>query len=391
MRSRAGRIVLFVVLLIVAASAAVITTSLVHQVDELGQTEQLIADRIERLHASIHRIGDAQLAYVTPDLNDGVTPEQVPTLITQVLEEVSAIEHHVRAQRSMTDLKTIADQSHQLAEFESKAQEHVRLGQELMAADVISVSGLAAITVMTTAVGDLRSAEVAAIEAERTTLLRQAWMVLGGAAGVWAIGLLSLVPIPRPGAIAPQTTVTAASAIRPSEDPIDQMRGPAPPTTDLAMAAELCTEVARIADAGELAPLLTQAAQILGAPGVVVWMAAGEELIAAAAHGYDANTLARLGRIQRAAPNATAAAWRQGRVQVVESDEQSRGAVVAPVMGRDRCIGVLAVELPHGRETDAATHAITRFLAAQLAATLAPWPAASIADNHMPLDKAAEA
>jgi hypothetical protein len=157
------------------------------------------------------------------------------------------------------------------------------------------------------------------------------------------------------------------------------------------MAAELCAAVARIADAGELPPLLTQAAHILGAPGVVVWMAAGEELIAAAAHGYDPNTLARVGRIHRASPNATAAAWRQGKMQIVESDEQSRGAVVAPVMGRDRCIGVLAVELPHGRETDAATHAVTRFLAAQLAATLAPWPAASMADHHMPLDTAAEA
>jgi hypothetical protein len=53
---------------------------------------------------------------------------------------------------------------------------------------------------------------------------------------------------------------------------------------------------------------------------------------------------------------------------------------------------VLAVEVPRGRETDATTQAVTRLVAAQFAATLAPWPAASIADPPFrSLDKAAEA
>jgi hypothetical protein len=65
---------------------------------------------------------------------------------------------------------------------------------------------------------------------------------------------------------------------------------------------------------------------------------------------------------------------------------------VAPLLGIERCVGVLAVEVPRGREADPAVQAMTRILAAQFAATLAPWPAASVAEiPFRPLDKAAEA
>ena len=46
--------------------------------------------------------------------------------------------------------------------------------------------------------------------------------------------------------------------------------------------------------------------------------------------------------------------------------------------GRD-CVGVLAAEVRAGRERDAATHAATAIIAAQLAGILVAWPAASSA------------
>jgi hypothetical protein len=170
-------------------------------------------------------------------------------------------------------------------------------------------------------------------------------------------------------------------------------RDVAPPASaDLAGAADLCTAIARTTDANELPVLLTRASATLGASGVVVWMAAGDELIAASAHGYDARAFDLLGPIKRSAQNATAAAWRLGSMQVVPSGETANGALVAPLLGIERCVGVLAVELPRGRETDASIQAMTRIVAAQFAATLAPWPAASVADTPFrSLDKAAEA
>jgi hypothetical protein len=65
--------------------------------------------------------------------------------------------------------------------------------------------------------------------------------------------------------------------------------------------------------------------------------------------------------------------------------------MVAPMLGTNRCVGVLAIEVPQGREADQTTRAIARFVAAQLAATLAPWPAASVADSAVDtLEKVAD-
>jgi len=59
----------------------------------------------------------------------------------------------------------------------------------------------------------------------------------------------------------------------------------------------------------------------------------------------------------------------------------SNGAVVAPMFGPANCIGVLAAEIRHGREDETATRAVASMIAAQLAAALSAWPAASAADT----------
>ena len=126
---------------------------------------------------------------------------------------------------------------------------------------------------------------------------------------------------------------------------------------------------------------------------MVVWMAAGEELFAAAAFGYPPHVMQKLGPINRAAVNATASAWRSGVLQLVSGGGTERSALAAPLLGPDRCIGVLAVEVSAGREGHASTRAVTTLVAAQLAATLEGWPAASAAAplQAPPLERAAEA
>jgi hypothetical protein len=57
----------------------------------------------------------------------------------------------------------------------------------------------------------------------------------------------------------------------------------------------------------------------------------------------------------------------------------------------DRCIGVLAVEVPTGREANAVTQAVTALIAAQLAAVLAAWPDASSAAVDVPFENTATA
>jgi len=389
MRTRTSRVVLLVLLLIAGASAAVFTVYQAGRLEELGREHYGITTRIDRLDAGTLQIGDAQQAYVISNGVDRPTAEQVPELIAVVVKDGSELEPRLRTARAVTAIKSFLENAHALEQIETRAHDHVLLGQELMAADVISVEARAALTAMHNALRDIRSAEAELAEADRALMLRQSSMAIGAAAGLWLIGLCLLVAVPRDRRAS--QAVAASSILSIAEHPRPLENG-ASTSADLAGAADLCTAIARTTDANDLPVFLTRASAALGASGVVVWMAAGDELIAASAHGYDPRALDRLGPIKRSAQNATAAAWRLGSMQIVPSGDTSNGALVAPMLGTDRCVGVLAVEVPRGRETDATTQAVTRFVAAQFAATLAPWPAASVADPPFrSLDKAAEA
>jgi hypothetical protein len=169
-------------------------------------------------------------------------------------------------------------------------------------------------------------------------------------------------------------TNAAAAA---SADPAPGM--PARPAINLGDAAAVCTAISRVTDAGALPEVLARAAAVIDAAGLIVWLSAGEELFAVTAHGYSPKMLGRLGPIARTVDNATAAAWRLGEMRVVTGDVMSNGAIVAPMFGPECCIGALAAEVRHGRETDAATQAVTTMIAAQLASIVPARPAASAA------------
>jgi hypothetical protein len=134
--------------------------------------------------------------------------------------------------------------------------------------------------------------------------------------------------------------------------------------------------------------MFTSIGQALDAPGAILWLGAGEQLFAAAAHGYDGRVLSRLGPIDRNAANATAAAWRTGKLQVVDGDAAGNGAIVAPLVGTGSCRGVLAVEVRAGRESDPVVQSVIAMIAAQLGGLVAAWPAASAAAEEPPASKA---
>jgi hypothetical protein len=221
--------------------------------------------------------------------------------------------------------------------------------------------------------------------------VRQGWIVLGAAALVWLVGLVLLLRTPRLPA-QPATTATdpiADSAPRPMlEVPLDLSLDAAPPPApaartplDLGAAADVCTAISRMTASVELPALLARAAAVLDAAGVIIWMSAGEELFAVTAHGYDPRVISRLGPIGRNADNATAACWRSGELKTFAGDIISNGAIVAPMFGPDTCVGVLAAEVRHGRESDADARAVAAMFAAQLATVVAAWPAASAAGD----------
>ena len=74
----------------------------------------------------------------------------------------------------------------------------------------------------------------------------------------------------------------------------------------------------------------------------------------------------------RSADSAAATAYRTGDVQSVKwRAGAAQGAVVAPLLVADGCIGALTAEIRDRGEESATTRALARILAAQLAGVLA--------------------
>jgi len=138
---------------------------------------------------------------------------------------------------------------------------------------------------------------------------------------------------------------------------------------DLLAAAQLCTDLARVEDARESAPLLQEAARILDALGIIVWLWDPQttELSAAMTHGYSDRVLAQLPRVRRDADNATAAAFRSAQPCVVNGSNFASDALVVPLLTPLGCVGVLAVELQHGSARRESVRALVTIFASQLA------------------------
>jgi hypothetical protein len=76
--------------------------------------------------------------------------------------------------------------------------------------------------------------------------------------------------------------------------------------------------------------------------------------------------------VPRSADNAAAAAYRTGSQQIVLSRPGGApGAIVAPILGADGCIGALTAEIKDGGEGSEAVQAVTTIVAAHLASVLA--------------------
>lgn len=168
--------------------------------------------------------------------------------------------------------------------------------------------------------------------------------------------------LPEPAAPEPECeTIIVDDVSRPALPP--------PPDPDFILVAQLCTEFARVDNAADIRPLLRQAALILNANGVVVWVwdPGMLELRPALAAGYSEVALAQLPNVRPDADNVTAHAYRSG--QACSIDGADRSALVVPLLTPIGCVGVLAFEL-HGNTFTKAVRAAATIVAAQLSQLL---------------------
>ena len=373
MRARILRLLLLTILVAAGLGSVAWTWALAQDVAQLETTGKQSAARIDRLEAALDQFAHDELIYVASGQIDRETLTATSNLSRQLVSESAWLLGGLVA-GAAPSAGAVAQAVASLADVDGRARENIQAGLDLMAADLLFTETTGTRQVLREQLRALRLAESNAVADARATDLKQAWMALASVAILFAWGLVRSAHRPASEAsanVTPQATEPEHVALNvvPRPDP--------PPSIDLRETAALCTAISRLQSESDLQPLLSRASTLLNASGVVVWMAAGEEMFPVAWHGYDSKHLSQLGPIGHSSLNAAADAWRTGALQYVAGGAESRSAIVAPLLGVERCMGVLAIEVSAGRETDTPTQAATTLIAAQLSTVLGGWPAGS--------------
>jgi hypothetical protein len=373
MKTRILRFLLPAILVAAGAGSVAWTWALAQDVDRLEATGKQSAARIDRLDILLDELTQDELTYVASGQIDKQTLTATSNRVRQIMSESTWLLGQLLA-GGAPSAGALAAGVASLAEVDARAQENMRADLDLMAADLLFTETTRTRQTLRDQLRMLRVAESSAVADGRSNDLKQAWTALAGVAILFAWALVRSTRW--------RSTVLSneVAPVTPDPDHVPLTVAPrkvAEPAIDLQEAAALCTAISRLQTETDLQGLLVRTATLLDASGAVVWMAAGEEMFPVAWHGYDSRQLIQLGPVGPSSLNATAAAWRTGTLQSVAGGSDSRSAIVAPLLGLERCIGVLAIEVAPGRETDATTRAVTTLIAAQLVSVLVAWPAGS--------------
>ena len=270
--------------------------------------------------------------------------------------------------------------------IDKRARDYLKGGQQLMAGDVIFTEGGEAAATAVRQIETARQAQHQAADVDAAAVRKQQALIAASEAGVVVLVVFLLIPVPRPKAA--ETAADAGAAMDPDAAPREtEMPAPlpVPPLTHHAQGAvfkaatDVVTDFGRVRDVDGLTRVLGRAAEVMDASGLMVWMgsAEGGDLRPVLAHGYSAAMIARIPPVPRSADNAAAAAYRSGSLQIVLSHPGgSSGAIVAPILSADGCVGALSAEIRSGGETSESVQALATIFAAHLASVLASAPAA---------------
>ncbi len=386
--------------------------------DDEQNVERVFTDLSWALTLTLADLRAAEQAYVA----EGQDRLYWTSKVTEHLATVSdSFDNLRRLAISPTALEALDAASETVSELEGidrRAREHTALDQPLLASDLIFTDGQELAARAASHVELARAAERTSrnevVRAARTTQTR---LLLGGV-GIGVLAMLLLVPGFQPGGAAPFSSeseeepdaeINGDTAPLSSEDRLmledldlgaPEGDAPAAPaavtddatgsstgaaaTPDLRLAAVVCTDLGRLADPTELAGLLARSADLMNASGLIIWVRDPRTatLLPALGHGYPTRSLAAMGAIPEDGDNATAAAYRASQMQVVEGGDGGSGALAAPLLASEQCVGVLSAELHDGWEASPAVQATVAILAAQLTTLVAPISAVAPADDE---------
>jgi hypothetical protein len=265
--------------------------------------------------------------------------------------------------------------------LDTKARDNIVSRQLFLASDVVFMDGLEANRRVGREIAAARQVEEAANTARTSRLELARMSVEGGALLVALVIAILLSRTPATAVAAETVTLNLApdqAAWKENKDkPLGADLGLAP-GVDLAAAAELCVDLARVLDNRDLPALLGRSADLLGAKGLVLWVVdtTSTELRPSLAYGYADKVIQRMGVLATSADNVTSLAFRTMAPQSIQVSSGGQGAIAVPLVAASGCVGVLSVEMPRGSNGESHS-AVARMIAAQLATLVSPLPAAA--------------
>jgi hypothetical protein len=387
MRSRPARLTLSALAWIALGAAAFFTFHIQQQVDHRREALSAFESSARDTSDALDDAQVGQQAYLVVGQGPREWSAKVAAYLQTATSGINGLRATALSPAAGPALLDASTAMTQLGNIDSRVRQHLNADEPHAAADTVFAEAADAVS---SAVSDIDTAVRAERQAAGDFEARQRRAqvyALGGGAGFAALVLLMLglaSPVARSASPADEAAESADvpdAAVTPAVLP---QPAPAVETTAsvaadrsieaLKSVAALCTEFGRVRDAAQLKTLLEQSADVMNARGLIVWLGntAGADLRPVLAHGYSDATLARIPSVARSADNAAAAAYRTGEVQIVRSRPgASQGALVAPLLGADGCIGALTAEIRERGEELESTRALALILAAQLAGVLA--------------------
>lgn len=343
-------------------------------------------------------------AYVAPGQGTEFWGRRVGTLLDTLRQRLVTLDAAVAT--SGGSLAESLDGIDQLGAADKRARQYVERAELLLAGDVLFAEVRDLLNAVTEQVTGARYALRGRAE-QRVAAIRQEQAILAaGGVALWFITAVLLVPgASKPAVKDPiEWRQELADSLKKStsaddlnldikKDPVEVMEpamimaavqapvGPAAGTVvDLRTVAEICADLSTLTDVGALSGALARASGVLGAKGLIVWVASndGSSLSPVATHGFDARVVERIGVIDRASANLTAEALREHAPRVSAASASAGAALAVPMCGPAGPVGVLSAELLPGKDADDSCVAVAGILAAQLATLTAPLPAPNV-------------
>jgi hypothetical protein len=379
------RVVLAIVGLVAAASTAFLLWTSDQQVRAQDSAARAFTATARNARVAVSDLRGAQAGYVAAGQGPDFWFARVTALINDLREQLASLKSLASSPDASIALDDAIGALQDFDQLDHRARELARAHQLTSASDLIFADGFDLTKKAGDAVDRAVTAELADRDGVLSFLKRREEYSLAGGTAVIAIVILLLVPSRRQQ-IAEQVAAPAKAPIAAvSKDTLADLNdfgvvskavkaAPPAPRVNLERMAAFCTDLAKASDTRALPDLLSRAAEILDAAGVVVWIADpdGRELSPILVHGYSPQLTTRLGTIQRDSANVTASAYRTALLQTVKGDKVSKGAIAAPLVSPAGCVGVLAAEMKNGGEQQEAMLSAAAIIASQLATLVGP-------------------